>query len=111
MLSRKSFEPPLTVEQLDKRVINIIPDRDIVPRIDDPGNLFQKIECRAPMNSVIGCHDRLRTFCEYDFSCGSQGRPFLCLCATEYSYPEPIKSGPGPFGFKTACAVADAYAP
>ena len=104
-----TFEHPLTVEQLNKRVINVIPNRDIVPLIDDPGNLHQKIDCCAPMNSIIGCHDPMRTFCEFDFSCGSQGRPFSCLCASQFGYPEPIKSGSVPYDWNATCAVANAH--
>ena len=67
MLSRDTFDPPLTVEQLNKRVINVIPDRDIVPRVDDPGDLYQNIECRAPKNSITGCHTSHRTLCEFAY--------------------------------------------
>ena len=110
MLSRDTVEPPLTMEQLNKRVINVIPNRDIVPLIDDPGNLFQKIECRAPMNSIMGCHDLMRTFCELEFSCGSQSRQFPCFCVNHYGYPEPMKAESGSFDLDATCTEANAHA-
>ena len=93
MLSRHTFDPPLTADQLNTRVINIIPDRDIVPRIDDPGSLVQRIFCRAPPYSLFGCHSGHRSLCELSFQCGSEGRPINCWCVSKYGYPKPIQNG------------------
>jgi lipase ATG15 len=72
MMSRHNFQPPLTPEQLNTFVINVIPDRDIIARVDDPGRLYQKIECSAPGNSLLGCHSMWRTLCEIQYQCGVQ---------------------------------------
>lgn len=93
MISRKTFDPPLTVDQLDTRILNVIPDRDYIARIDDPGRLYQRIECRAPAYSLFGCHSMWRTLCEFAYQCGSDGRPVLCWCVTKYGYPAPVASG------------------
>ena len=106
MLSRRTFDPPLTKEQINKRVINVIPDRDIVPRIDDPGDLYQRIECRARKNDIFGCHASHRTLCEFAYQCGSQGRPILCWCVSKYGYPKPVQNGT--LSWEDACATADA---
>jgi len=93
MLSRKTFTPELTASQLNTRVFNVIPDRDIIARIDDKGALFQEIQCRAPVNSLMGCHSMWRSLCEIQYQCGSGGRPIICWCATKYGYPIPKQSG------------------
>ena len=93
MISRRCFTPPLTVEALNTHVFNVIPDRDPIAAVDDPGRLFQRTECRAPMNSFFGCHSMWRSICELSFQCGTMGRPVLCWCVSKYGYPEPIPNG------------------
>jgi len=93
MLSRQTFDPPITVEQLNSRVLNVIPDRDLIASIDDPGDLYQRIECRAPAYSLFGCHSMYRSLCEYAYQCGSNGRPVLCWCVSKYGYPIPDQLG------------------
>ena len=44
MVSRQTLDPPITVEQLNSYVLNVVPDRDLIASIDDPGNLHQRIE-------------------------------------------------------------------
>lgn len=92
MLSRLTFDPILSKDDLNEYVFAIIPDRDIVPRIDDVGKLFQKIDCRAPMNNPLQCHFAKRTLCEIIYQCGSEGRPVFCFC-TEYGYSVPTATG------------------
>ena len=93
MLSRHNFDPPLTPEQINTRTFNVIPDRDIIARLDDHGKLYQRIQCRAEQNSLLGCHSMWRTLCEIQYQCGTNGRPIMCWCVSKYGYPEPIQNG------------------
>jgi len=88
-LSRLTFRPEISLDAVNEYLFNVIPDRDIIPRIDDPGPLYQRIECRAPYNDIWGCHSAQRSLCEILYQCGSLDRPPLCDCATKYGYPEP----------------------
>jgi lipase ATG15 len=92
-ISRDTFEPKLTEDALNTKVFNVMPNRDIIPLVDDPGNLFQKIQCRAPIGRVFACHSITRSLCEIMYQCGSQGRPGICECATKYGYPVPRQVG------------------
>jgi hypothetical protein len=47
MYSRHTFDPPITAEQLNTRVFNTIPERDIIAHIDEPGMLVQHMQCRG----------------------------------------------------------------
>lgn len=93
MISRLTFKPPLTIEQLNTGVFNVVPNRDPIPMIDDLARLYQRIECRAPANSFFDCHSIQRTLCEIVYTCGTDTRPALCSCVTKYGYPEPSPSG------------------
>lgn len=88
-LSRDSFSPPLTVEDLNTYTFNVIPDRDPIPMIDDVARLYQNIDCTSPANDFFGCHDIARSICEIQYTCGSTNRPVLCECVMDYGYPEP----------------------
>lgn len=88
-LSRFTFEPEVTIENLDKYTFNIVPDRDPVPRIDDLAKNYQRISCRSAPNAPVDCHYGKRSLCEIMYTCGSNGRPVPCYCAAEYGYPEP----------------------
>jgi hypothetical protein len=55
-LSRLSFEPQLTVEELDSKTFNVIPDRDLIPRFDDVAQNFQRIDCRSESRNPMTCH-------------------------------------------------------
>jgi len=104
MLSRRTFRPPLTKEALDTHVMNVVPARDIIARIDDAADLTLRTQCRAPKNSLMGCHSMWRSVCETAYQCGSMGRPILCWCTKKYGYPDPL---PYPNTTKTwgeACA-------
>jgi lipase ATG15 len=78
ILSRDTFDPPLTIEQLNTFTLNVVPARDLVPMIDDKAMLYQNINCTADRNDIAGCHSIVRSLCEIQFSCGSDGRPVLC---------------------------------
>jgi len=104
LISRNTFNPPLTIEALNNVVFNIIPDRDIVPRLDDVARLFQKIDCTAPNNDFAGCHDGRRSLCEIIFTCGTRDRPALCDCVIEFGYPEPTPKAGVTETFQEVCA-------
>lgn len=89
MISRDTFFPPVTPEDLDTLTFNVVPRRDIVPMIDDKAMLYQNINCNAAANAFIGCHDASRSLCEIQYTCGSTDRPVLCDCVLDYGYPEP----------------------
>ena len=106
MLSRKSFDPPVTPQALNSKTFNIIPDRDIVPRIDDVAKNFQNIKCTTKTQDILGCHDSTRSLCEIIYTCGTGDRPAICQCVTKYGYPEP-KPKPGTIRtFAKACGIA-----
>jgi hypothetical protein len=104
VISRRSFEPPLNRDQLNTLTFNIIPDRDPVPMFDDRAMLYQNIKCRAADNNFVGCHDSTRSLCEVLFTCGTQNRPAICECVTEYGFPEPIPFPGTSVTFAEACA-------
>ena len=89
MLSRQTFDPPVSAEALDSKTFNIIPERDVVPMIDDRAQNFQFIRCNTELTDVIGCHTSFRSLCEVIYTCGSGDRPVLCECVTQYGYPMP----------------------
>ncbi|KAL7542868.1 hypothetical protein ACHAXR_012175 [Thalassiosira sp. AJA248-18] len=89
MLSRNSFFPPVTVENLNTLTFNVVPARDPIPMIDDKAKLYQNINCTANANDLVGCHDSTRSLCEIQYTCGSSNRPVLCECVLDYGYPEP----------------------
>lgn len=97
MISRKTFNPEISVEALNKYTFNIVPDRDPVPRIDDLAENYQRVQCRAPANRPVDCHFGKRTLCEILFTCGSGNqRPIPCYCVTEYNYDFPqVAEGSG----------------
>ncbi|GKZ00654.1 hypothetical protein MPSEU_001017600 [Mayamaea pseudoterrestris] len=106
MLSRKSFEPPITVQALNSKTFNIIPDRDVVPQIDDPAQNFQNINCNTATQDILACHDSTRSLCEIMFTCGTGPRPAICQCVTDYGYPEPRPYEWANRTFAEACASA-----
>lgn len=92
-ISRRTFDPPVTEEALNTFTFNIIPERDVVPMIDDRARLFQEIRCRASANNFLGCHEAPRSLCEILTTCGSGTRPALCDCSTRYGFPLPTQRG------------------
>ena len=45
LFSRDTFDPPLNEMDINMYTFNIIPDRDPVPRIDEPGQNYQRVSC------------------------------------------------------------------
>jgi lipase ATG15 len=86
---------------------NIIPERDIVPMIDDPAQNFQEIRCLAEHQDIIGCHNSDRSLCEILFTCGSNNRPIPCGCVTVFGYPEPIPKEGTNVTFLEACRLRE----
>jgi len=103
MISRRTFDG-VTEEDLNSKVFNIIPDRDPVARIDDVGELFQHIACKAPKNEFVACHFAVRSLCEIIYTCGTGIRPALCECVTQFGYPEPEQLGNR--SFAEACGLS-----
>lgn len=94
LISGRSFNPPVTKEQLNKYTFNIIPNKDIVAMLDDPADQIQRIRCKAGAYDFVGCHFAKRSMCEIIYTCGTgPGRPALCNCYTEFGYPKPITDG------------------
>jgi len=96
MLSRLTFDPPITKKQLDELTFNIIPDKDPVARIDDPAELYQRIHCLAPDSRFVDCHSSERSLCEILYSCGNnpmgeKKRPLFCFCQ-QYGYGMPTRT-------------------
>ena len=85
-----SFVPPVSTDDLDKYVFNVIPDRDPIAHIGDRSRLFQQTDCKAPLNSPLSCHSMWRSVCELAYSCGTGNRPVLCRCVETMGYPEPL---------------------
>lgn len=113
-LSGRSFDPKVSEEALNSKTFNIIPERDVVPLIDDPAQNWQSIRCEAGSNDFAGCHDSTRSLCEVIFTCGTNGRPVLCDCVGDepdtfafgksYGYPEPTPKDGVTISFREACA-------
>lgn len=69
-------------QALDEYTLNIIPEYDIFPMVDDPALLVQNILCSASRTEgILACHASLRTACEIMLACGSGVRPPL-NCST-----------------------------
>uniref|UniRef100_A0A7S2YHJ8 Fungal lipase-like domain-containing protein n=1 Tax=Entomoneis paludosa TaxID=265537 RepID=A0A7S2YHJ8_9STRA len=113
MLSRKTFDPIFSKDDITQYLFNVIPERDVVPRVDDWGMQHQEIRCRAKANDLFGCHSSIRSLCEIMYTCGSHARPPLCECATKFGYPEAIPVGSGNESSYTAicgtCRTNDGY--
>ena len=102
LLSRKTFDPPLSEDAINRYLFNIVPERDLIPQIDDLGNLYQRIKCHGKKNDPWACHSSLRTLCEILYTCGTFDRPVLCDCATRYGYDEGEQVG-GNTSFTELC--------
>ena len=81
LISRETFDPPISEEALNQYTLNIIPDRDIVPMIDDPAQNYQRINCGAPGNDPFNCHRKF--ICAYFIKmcvlCISSHLHFCCV--------------------------------
>ena len=107
MLSRLSFEPQLTVEQLNTKTFNVIPHRDLVPKFDDPAQNFQQIACRSESRNPLSCHSIARTICELIYTCGTGNRPAICECVKSFNFPMPLTDGDQ--DFEAMCANATEF--
>jgi len=56
VISRRTFHPSITKGDLEKYSFNIVPDRDVVPRLDDLSQNYQRINCRSGLNDPLACH-------------------------------------------------------
>lgn len=90
ILSGRSFQPKVFPDHLNRYTLNILPDRDLVPRFDDRADNIQKIRCKAPDYDFAGCHSCSRSFCEIVYTCGNQNRPAVCDCVFVYGYDPPV---------------------
>lgn len=108
VLSRLSFVPQLTVEQLNTRTVNVIPNRDLVPMFDDRAQNYQNINCRSESRNPMSCHSLVRTLCELLFTCGTGNRPALCECVTAFNFPLPLTDGDQ--DFEAECTGASTFA-
>ena len=93
VLARKTLDPPVTLDEIDSSNINVVPDTDFVSRIGGAIRNTQHIQCRTWEAEHASCHSFWRQMCEFLYSCGSQGRPVLCVCNEMYGYPEPTPRG------------------
>ncbi len=83
VISRRTFSPPVSIQNLERYTFNIVPDRDVVPRLDDLSQNYQRIKCRSGLNDPLSCHFGRRSMCEVLLQCGSKGRPIPCHCITD----------------------------
>ena len=67
--------------------------------------LFQNAKCDAPKNDLFGCHSMWRSVCEINYRCGTNGRPVVCKCVSQFGYPKPEQNGTR--SFEEACAEAE----
>jgi len=56
VLGRDTVTPKITLDDLEKYTLNIIPERDIFPRIGDNLMNAEYIKCRGAKDSMIDCH-------------------------------------------------------
>jgi len=106
LISGRSLDPPVTSEQMNQYTFNIVPRRDIVPMLDDKADQFQYIRCESAMNDFVGCHFSKRSLCEVQYTCGTNGRPAICECVTEYGYPKPTPINGTDRTFEAACGLS-----
>ncbi|KAG7373187.1 lipase class 3 [Nitzschia inconspicua] len=104
MLSRLSFETKLTVEGLNSKTFNVMPNRDIIPMFDDKAQNFQNIDCPSDSRNPLSCHSVVRTLCELLYTCGTGNRHALCECVTSFNFPMPLTDSDQ--DFDSMCANA-----
>ena len=88
-----TLSPPLSEDQVHRNALNIVPERDIISKLGTRTQIQQEIECRTSSSDILGCHDPIRSLCEIQFKCGSNGRPILCACHQIYGYDKPVSIG------------------
>merc|ERR1712232_1176874 len=71
-MSRRAFN--LSAKALSEQILNIIPEFDLVPAVDNSPFHHQNIRCREDsIFSPLECHKIARTTCELLFSCNNNG--------------------------------------
>lgn len=79
---------------LDQWTLNIVPDKDWVPKIDrsssseEPNNI---VNLRCTSNNPFGCHPGRRSLCEVLYTEGSRDRPIPRECVSQRGYPMPSR--------------------
>ncbi|OEU08431.1 hypothetical protein FRACYDRAFT_212694 [Fragilariopsis cylindrus CCMP1102] len=102
-LSRNTLDPPVSIQDINERVFNFIPDRDYIGRIGGRPRQHQEAQCNASVSNLFGCHSMWRSVCEINYRCGSNGSPVICRCVLNFDYPEPLPIGNTTRSFKEAC--------
>ena len=88
--SRRTFDPPLSIDDIDRYTFNVIPDKDFIPKIDKTSKNVQRINCRADSNDWKNfCHLPESSLCEVLNTCGSFNRPIPCECVYRFGYEKP----------------------
>lgn len=86
-LARKTWDPPISLNNLKERVINIKPENDFVSSIGDVVPNYQLVRCRDWPAREHNCHSFWRIFCEYMYTCGSpSGKQMVACCVTLSSH-------------------------
>lgn len=73
----------IEVQSVKRNVVSIMPDHDVVPRVDLQAGTLQLIECRKQDGSeasALQCHSLVKTSCEIWRACGDP-RDFRRTCA------------------------------
>ena len=104
VLARDVVNPKLELDDLKKYTFNIVPERDIFPKIGDQ-LAIEKIKCRNDAKDFFSCHDKARSLCEMLYSCGNVKRPVYCQCVTQMDYPEPSSVDNDGLSFKEVCSA------
>lgn len=83
--------------------VNVVPDKDLVPRVDSQSGVVMQIDC--PLVNPLGCHSLATTMCEILASCGDGGgrdigRGYVRSCKTcqhtGQSFDSPLPCVPDP---------------
>lgn len=89
-LSRRIYDPKLSVGDLDRYTFNVVPDKDPAPRFDHLSQHYTRIKCRSKQNDFKNfCHMQPPTLCELLYTCGSSNRPIPCECVHTLGYEKP----------------------
>jgi len=74
----------LSLETAERGTVVVVPDADVVPRVDLQAGAVQRIACRTPDGqglSAASCHSLQRTTCELWRTCGDEAdRDFRKAC-------------------------------
>lgn len=103
-LMRKTYEPPVSFENINQLMINVKPDGDFISWMGGDIRNMQHIDCKKYEGAVYtACHSFFKQHCEYAYSCGSETRPVLCTCVERFGFPQPLKKGDTTRTFEQAC--------